>query len=167
METKLSKRRKTRNWTYPLRRLLSGYGQSSIFESPQTFLRKWFEENSCYPNCAAINIFSFKNSWIYGHNHFNGYRIINSFHSTLASSFRQVSIMSCVRQNVIYLLDISRQALVGLCREAITGKLLSRRGRNRRGKQALGGSVEHNRFFDGVGVGQRPKNQQSALERGW
>lgn len=128
------------------------------------FLRKWFEENSCYPNCAAINIFSFKDS--YEHNHFNGDRIINSFHSTLASSFRQVSIMSCVRQDVIYLLDIPRQALVGLCREAITGKLLSRRGRNRRGKQALGGSVEHNRFFDGVGVGQRPKNQRSALERG-
>lgn len=128
------------------------------------FLRKWFEENSCYPNCAAINIFSFKDS--YEHNHFNGDRIINSFHSTLANSFRQVSIMSCVRQNVIYLLDIPRQALVGLCREAITGKLLSRRGRNRRGKQALGGSVEHNRFFDGVGVGQRPKNQRSALERG-
>lgn len=26
--------------------------------------------------------------------------------------------------------------------------------------------MEPNRFFDGVGVGQRPKNQRSALERG-
>lgn len=28
------------------------------------------------------------------------------------------------------------------------------------------GSVQYNRFFDGVGVGQQPKNQWSAFERG-